>query len=370
MKEITNEQYNMLENEAKIAAASIAEGKDTQTILAEIYTNNLEGKDMEQGLAVAEAVLNTVSEFDDAMEQITENKEVFIEDFINKMDEQKTQAERCTYWLRFNSALVALSCDDPEERKVHLENAQSLTISDSEASAELETELKTNAKEALMNNTVLLENLENFGEGLEQVAKIDDTVQVITKLSESKVDLRAIMSMILYTKIMNGEIEDAPEDITVEQVVAAVCAETKEAEILEKLSAGEIAKDVAVFLLSLVGTVFTMLTLLKAFTLGAAGLACLIAGNSFVFVPLFLGLAVCGLFFLYKHTDAIIKNVVEVATITIDVAVSAVKFIAKTAAAVVRKSVEIVAFVGKKTIGLVKRLFGRGEVRQNATVTV
>lgn len=368
MTKLTNVQMEMLEKEAKEVVKQISEGKSTKEILSEIYVNGLENKTKDQGDLMADATIKAVAEFDEAMEQATNDREAFADNFIAKMDEGKTPVERCTYWLRFTSALLAVSCGDEAEKAEHLRNAEVLTVTDKDATPELEQELKANAKEALLNNTILLENLENLDVCLEQISEIDGSAKLITGLSGDKVDLRAVMSMIFYVKVMNGEIEDAPEDITVEQISAAVCAGSKEVEVLEKLSLGEIAKDVAVLLLGTVSMVFIAFCMSKLALLFIGNLAGIFTGT-ILFLPAFIILSIVTFYFLFKHGGTLLNLGYEFAEIAVDVLSSAIKFIGKVVAKVVTTSFKVLAFVGKKTFSLVSRLFNRGQAQQTTTVT-
>lgn len=369
MTKLTKEQLSMLEKEAKKVVGMVSEGKNTQEILSEIYVQNLEDKSKEQGDIMAEATIKAISEFDEAMEQALEDKEAFVDSFMAKMDEGKTPAERCTYWLRFTSALLAVSCEDEAEKAEHLKNADALTVTDEKATPELEQELKANAKEALLNNTTLLNNLENFSDCVDQIAELDDTASVLTGLSKEKVDLRAVMSMLFYVKVMNGEIQDAPEDVTIDQIATAVCAGAEEVEVLEKLSAGKIAKDVAVFILGTISTVFASIMLYKFGLLFVEGAAAIFYGT-FLYVPIFIGLGIALLWFIFKNSDDIYEIGYGFAKVAVKVLSEAIKFIGKAVRKAVEISVKAISFVGKKMINLVKRLFNHGDVQQTTPVTV
>ena len=309
MTNLTPEQIKGFENNAKAIIERIGEGKSTKQILAELYVENLPEKTMNQGLMMADAVIETVAKFDESLKAAIENKDEFISSFMDEVDAEKTCAERCNYWLKFAAVITAMSADNEAgfNREELLKSVEQLHITEDEATPELEEELRQKAREALENNTLMIPVLKGVSEQLQQIADADEAAELLVGLEGSEVDIRAVTSMLIYTKLMNGEISDAPENITIEQIVASVCAGAETAEVAEKVNNGEMDKKVATGFLTAIGIAYTITTVSGVLLIGVGAMAGLFA-ETILFIPMLIAASIFALYLLFKYCALVYKS--------------------------------------------------------------
>ena len=92
-------------------------------------------------------------------------------------------------------------------------------------------------------------------EELENLQSSDDVTGLLIDLGHDEKEYRAILSMLIYTSIKNGEIEGVPVEMTAAQVTAAVCGEIEQMRLSEAVQSGNLAVDIASTLLFILGTV-------------------------------------------------------------------------------------------------------------------
>ena len=281
MTTFTSEQNEILKAQATEIFEKLEKGESVRDILAQIYVDNLDDKTKKQGQIMADSILESVKAFDADYQEAQEDLDRFIRKFQDKMDADKTCEERCNYWLKFGAAVSAAAAamqeDDTDPEKIRQEIEQ-LEVPFEEATLEREKELRDQAMEAIKNSGILLGTIASQAKTLAEMDSADDAAGILIDLGNQELEYRAIVAMLAYTKIKNGEFENVPVEMTAAQVTTLVCAQIEQAKIMEAVGNGELAVDIASGILTILGII--VLTKI-ALTVGFAGIDVLI----FIFSP-------------------------------------------------------------------------------------
>ncbi len=229
-----------------------SEGQSTTDILAQVYVDRLPDKTPAQGRIMAEGILKEIGKFDEDYKFAQDDREGFITNSLENMNSGKTCAQRCTFLLQVSAAVSADLNSDKDEI---MRNIQSLSVSDEEATPEREQELMAQAAEAIKNSPIMLSAFMKHSEELENLQSSDNAAGLLIDFGKDEKEYRAILSMLVYTSIKNGEVEGVPIEMTAAQVTAAVCGEIEQMKIAEAVQSGSLAVDIASMLLFILGTV-------------------------------------------------------------------------------------------------------------------
>lgn len=258
MATFTNEQTKHLMIQAGKILNNIAEGESVRDIMARLYVENLDDKTMQQGLVMADAILNAVKDFDASYREAQEDLDTYIRKFQKKVDEGKSCVERCNYWLHLSAAIAAANEDMAKggaNREEILKQIEGLRVSAEEANEDLEKELRDKARETLKNSGILLTGLVDQVRGLEGMASADEAAGLLIDLGNHEIEYRALAAMLAYTKVKVGEMENIPVDMTAVQMTNLVCTQIEQTRILEGVGKGSISMVVAEILLGALGAV-------------------------------------------------------------------------------------------------------------------
>ena len=258
MTTFTKDQIDILATQATEILKNISEGQTTRDIVARIYVENLDDKTMKQGRIMADSIIKSVKDFDADYKEAQEDLDCYLKKFQDKIDEEKTCVERCNYWFKLSTAIssatVAMGEDGANREKI-LEEIEALEISESEATPEREKELRDQAMEAIKNSGVMFGALMERARMIEKMATADEAAGMLIDLGNKEIEYRAIVAMLVYTKMMNGEFNNVPVEMTADQVATLVCAEIEQDKIMEAVGDGNLAVDIASGLLSILGIV-------------------------------------------------------------------------------------------------------------------
>lgn len=257
MKTFTEKQNEILQTQTAEILDNIADGQSIRDILARIYVENLDEKTMKQGEIMADAILQGIKDFDADYREAQENLDHFIKRFQDEVDADKSCVERCNYWLKMGAAISAATKamgEDNADREQILYEIEDLAVSDEEATPEREKEFRELAMEAIKNSGVMLFALTEQAHALEEMTA-DEAAGMLIDLGNKEIEYRAIVAMLAYTKIKNGEFEDVPVEMTAAQVAAVVCAEIEQSRIMDAVGKGNLAVDIASYLLGVLGVV-------------------------------------------------------------------------------------------------------------------
>jgi len=239
--------------------------------------------------------------------------------------------ERCNYWQKLAAAVSAanLAMNDGEaDREKILQEIEALTVSEEDATPELERELREKAAEALCNSGVMLSGLLEQAKEIEKLEQADEAAGLLIDLGNKELGYREIVSMLAYTKIKNGEFDNMPADMTAGQVATVVCAAIEQTRIQEAVGNGSIGIEIATGLLMILGTI-----VLVHFALLAAGVGIVFAAAMFgtiLTIPACI-LVIAGTLHIFKKAlDVWLEDSGKIIKATVAVA----KYIAKGAVAV------------------------------------
>lgn len=298
MTTFTNEQMQNLMVQAEEIMNQVAEGKSAREIMAELYVSNLEDKSLRQGEVMADAMLDSIKAFDQNYKEAQEDIDGFLKKMQKQMDKDKNCAERCTYWLKMAAAIAAadaLMNDTSLNREEKLKEIEAMNVSEEEATEELEKELREKAREALKNNSIMMQSLLQQKDALEAMDNADQAAGMLMDLGSRELEYRGIIAMLAYTGIKTGQYENIPVDMTAAQVATMVCAGVEQNRIMEAVGKGEMAMDIAASLLGFLGAVliititidiglFGIVTALEVFHLIFAIPAVLMIGSGLLYL--------------------------------------------------------------------------------------
>lgn len=254
----TNEQMQELMAQAQGIMDNIAEGESVRDIMANMYVEALDNKTLQQGQVMADALLDAVKHFDSDYREAKSDLDSFIRKFQHTIDEGKTCVERCNYWLRFAAALTAATTamdDGTIDREALMQETENLSVSEEEATETLERELREKAQEALENSGILLTGLMAHADDLQAMTNADGAASLLIDLGTNEIEYRGILSMLVYTQVKTGQMENIPAEMTAAQIATLVCAQVEQTRILEGLGDGSITIDFAEFALKALGIV-------------------------------------------------------------------------------------------------------------------
>jgi len=262
MTNMTKEQRENVMIQGRKMMDTLSEGKSARDVMAQIYVDNLDDKTMNQGYAMADAIIARVKEFDNDYHEAQNNIDKYLTRFQRSIDKNKTPAERCTYWLRFTATLSAsgmmMSKDNSEESidpKLTAEQIEAMSVTDEEATPEYEQELHEKAIEAIKNSGILLTGLMEHAETIKEMDDSTEAASFIVDMGTKETEYRAIVSMLVYTNAKNGTFDNIPAEMTLDQITTLVCTEVEQVKIMSEVGAGRIAEDVATFLLQVLGAI-------------------------------------------------------------------------------------------------------------------
>lgn len=271
MQNFTKEQIADLMDQTIQITASINEGETTRDIMARLYVENMQDKTPEQGLAVADKILETVKKFDTEYALAREDLDRYINNFQDKVEQGKTLCERCNYWLKLAAAITAAGEDlttGTINREQIVAELEALQISEEEATEEIAQQLRQQAFEALKNSGVLLSGLKELEAALNEMDTADAAAGLLINLGNREVEYRAIMSMLAYTKVKNGELDNIPVEMTAAQITTCVCTAVEQANIAEGVANGSIMVEIATVLLEMLAAITVVMFLADMFVVG------------------------------------------------------------------------------------------------------
>ena len=365
MRAFTKEQNDSLKAQVTEIMDNISEGKSVRDVMAQIYVDNLDEKTLQQGGIIADAILQSVKEFDADYQEAQEDLDRFIRKFQKKADEGKTCAERCNYWLKLSAAVSAAAAamgDEGADREQILSEIEGLSVSEEEATPEREKALREMAAEAIRNSGVMLGGLVEQAEALENMADAEEAAGMLIDLGNQEIEYRAIATMLAYTKIKNGEFENMPADMTTAQVAAIVCAEAEQARIMEAVGKGSLAVDIASAMLTVLGIVVLARFAIEIAVMGMAVAATIF--ESVLIIPACL-MVVIGVFHLFgasanawtEESKTIVRNIVKgIKAVAGFVTGNVIPGIVKTAVSILEKVKDLVS--GEKSEDIVAEPVG------------
>ncbi|MDO4332474.1 MAG: hypothetical protein Q4C58_07260 [Eubacteriales bacterium] len=296
MMEFTEEQRTLLIEQARQCLEQAEQGQSTRDIMARIYMDGLDHKTLEQGQMMAEAILEGVNAFDSNFAAAKDDLERWLDKTLSKMAAGKSPRERCACWLKVTAAVNAVSAldnlqlDEAEKDRI-LAELDAITISEEEATPELESELYKGVKAALENSGVMFCALVGQQELFRGMENISDAAEVLLDFGSREINFRAVASMIAYTNVKNGTFDNIPADMKPEQITVMVCAQIEQMRIMDAVRRKQMTMETAALLLKILGAVsMTVLALETSALIGILAMK-LQFGILSIPIALFMGLA-------------------------------------------------------------------------------
>lgn len=260
MVNFTQEQKNVLMEQAQSFLQQSQEGKNAREIMAQIYVDGLDNKTLDQGFVMADAILESVNAFDSDYAQAKDDLDRWLDKMLKELVVDKTAAQRCTLWLRMAATVNGITAQNhhgisEEEKRKILDQVNTLSIEEEEATVEMESQLYQEAKQALKNSGVMVSALISQQDALQELMEIEDEATVLLELGSREIDFRAIASMIAYVNVKNGTFDNVPVDMRLDQITTMVCAGLEQIRILDAVSKGKLPLEVAAMLLKILGLV-------------------------------------------------------------------------------------------------------------------
>lgn len=270
MKTFTKEQTKALMEQAKTMLNGIGDNQSVRDIMARHYAENLDDKTIAQGEVMADAMLETVKKFDSAYHQAVEDMDGYIRKFQKTADKGKTCQERCNYWMRLAGVLSAagqIMGDSEADRERILSRLETLSVSEEEATPELEEKLRRKAREAMKESGILLTGIMAKPDVLQQIENTEEAAELLIDLGNEEIEYRALVAMLAYTQVKTGRMEDIPVDMTAVQITNLVCAQVEQTRILNAVGTHYTA-ELAEWLLFALGIVVLVEVFAPLLTLG------------------------------------------------------------------------------------------------------
>ena len=270
MKKMNEKQTTKIREQAKQYLMLKNEGKTVEEIMAQLYMEAFAGESRDTAFELAGRASAGVADFAKQYQEALRNPEKYLIEFQNKMDEGKTNVEKCMYWIKFTAMLAAVSANgeyNAEQAQAYDEIA-SIMITEEMATDETVEHLRSQAREALKNTNVLTNNLQEYAEMVRELEAGDEAARVLLSMNNDENEVRAIASMLAYIMLKKGETKILPADVTIEQIAALMCANHERVKILDAVHAGRMLKDVGTMLLNILGMVLVVMLATFAFLLG------------------------------------------------------------------------------------------------------
>ena len=254
MKKMNEKQLMQLREQAKQYMNLRSEGKTVEETMAQIYMDTFNGENKEAAMEMASKALHSVKSFAKNYQAATADLDKYLINFQNKMDEGKTNAQKCSFWMNFISTMLTAQMEgEQEEREKMLAEISALEINEETATDELVAHLRDVARDAVKNNNLMFADLEKQIEELESMGEGNEAAELLLSLNGEENELRALTAMLAYISIKQGNIQGMPADMSIEQVATMVCAGHERIKILTAVKLGKIAETAATMLLTILG---------------------------------------------------------------------------------------------------------------------
>lgn len=262
--EFAKGRIEMIREQAEQYIAAKMEGVSTRDILAQIYTDNLSEKSADQGYAMADSLVRCIQQFDKDYRQAMEDPDRYLREFASRMEEGKTDEQKCMLWMKVAAAVSASGAElggGSAERRALLIQIEQIHITREEATPERVEALREEALAALRNSGGMISSLREHAEELEQIADDRDIAELIIGIGSDNMEYRTVIAMLMYVGIKNHHYPEIPADLTLAQTANLVCAEIERLRIAEAVGSGEISGKTGEDRMRILDRVTTCLTI-------------------------------------------------------------------------------------------------------------
>lgn len=303
MYTISQENLELLDRQLQEIREQTAGGKSTREVLAAIYQEHLPEKSDKQANLMADEVIDSVTGFYQDLYAARENREAFLEEKLSQLTDGQDPVQRCNTLLRLQRALAAINLETVrsamkgEEQSGPPNAPEVRTVTEAEATPELEAELTAEIKALLDGSLFLAPLLPETTELLSQLA--DGDAEMLLDAGSGRLDYLAAISMLAYINIKSGAFPEIPEDTTLHEVATIVCAACESSKAAAQAAEEGWVEAVLAGVLELIGLVAAFRLAANIVTLGLV---------TILLTPVSVVGAVCTAFLTYCGVRAVVKG--------------------------------------------------------------
>ena len=350
MKKMNEKQAAKIREQAKEYLTLKNEGKTVEEIMAQLYMEAFDDESRDTALELAGRAAAGVADFAKQYKEALRDPERYMIDFQNKMDEGKSNVQKCMYWLKFAASIAAISenGEGAVNGKAYDEIA-SIMVTEEMATDEMVDYLRSQAREMLKNSNVLANNLQAYAEAVRELEDGDEAAKVLLSVNDDENEVRAVASMLAYIMLKKGDLKILPADVAIEQVVALMCANHERVKILDAVQAGRLLKEVGEKLLNILSTVLVLVLASVAFLMGLKFTISFCI--SFLALPAAAVLCVA----IYKAMNGGVEEWVKVQNTVVKTGTAVVKLLWKSADAMANYVVKVIL---PKAVKVIPQILG------------
>lgn len=269
MKKMNEKQAAKIREQAKQYLTLKNEGKTAEEIMAQLYMEAFDDESRDAAFELAGRAAVGAADFAKQYKEALQDPERYMIDFQNKMDEGKTNVQKCMYWLKFAASIAAVGANgDSEANAKAYDEMARIVVTEEMATNEMVDHLRSQAREMLKNTNVLANDLQAYAEAVRELEAGDEAARVLLSVNDDENEVRAIATMLAYIMLKKGELKILPADAAIEQVAALMCANHERVKILDAVQAGRLLKEVGEKLLNILSTVLVLVLAAVAFLMG------------------------------------------------------------------------------------------------------
>jgi hypothetical protein len=267
MMEFSETSRKRIREQAKDAVEGIENGASIRKTLSDIYVKGMPDKTEEQGMMMADRVIELVETYDNELKKAFKDEEVWILDKLDEMTEGKSLEERCNIYnhlLHAINALNSLSIADCINEDIlnvddYISRADSLTLEPGMISEELEQDFRRKVVDILKESGLLLMQIGNMADSIDELADEKDYIRFILLEGVATTEYMAITSMIAYVDAKNGILDEIPITATIEEITIGTCSAIAAEQIAARAAEGSIDEASAYRLIKILGVVASVL---------------------------------------------------------------------------------------------------------------
>lgn len=300
MMEFSEMSRKRIREQAADAVKSVDKGVSVRKALADIYVKGMPDKTEEQGMMMADRVIELVETYENELKKAFENEEVWILGKLDEMTEGKSLEERCNIYNHLIHAVNVLNnltvaeyiSEDMLNVDEYISRADSFTLDPGSVTEELEQELRNIVVNGLKQSGLLLMQMGKMADSMEGLADEKDYIRFLLQGGAATAEYMAISSMIAYVDAKNGILDEIPVTATVEEITVGTCSAITAEQIAARAAEGSISETSAFRLIRIVGIVASVLIVGYLSAMLGATVAYMFSGFLSLFAAIGIGVFV------------------------------------------------------------------------------
>lgn len=229
------------------SAESIREGMITA------YTNHLPDKERNQGELMTERAFRGIENFYKELEEALKDTDGWLTRSVDKLGEGMEITERCGLYrdkiIQFADAARSVLPEDKVDAVIKA--AEDLYTPGQEVTEGIEAALKTLLKDLIAEDASLAQKMTEL---MIEYAEKNEDIELEYNETQEK-GLLAAMIMAAYIAAKEGNVEEIPSDVTLDEVTVLVCSMYESSKVVQQAEKGNISWAVAKTILEVIGIV-------------------------------------------------------------------------------------------------------------------